>query len=278
MSLMNPIGVTGPVGMNWRGVWVASSNPAYNLRDVVRRPNVSTPTLGGQFYCLANNITSDPLVDTTNWIQVTADGATGATGAPGSLTIGLSGTTATAGNDTRVMNPDPPGMHGWIATSMRDREASSSTHPTSSTAYFQRLYLPSPATISNISYWCTTASISLTSLYVGLYNSSGTQLAVSTNEYSLGNAATAGSLITIPLSSSYSWAGGAGACLWVGYLPIGTTTPTLAATGTNAPPVDAGMATRNWSLMQWVSQSTLQSSWGTSPTQVTTASLWFALS
>lgn len=277
MGLMNPVGPIGPAGLSNRGAW-QSTGVTYNYRDAARRPNATTPNAGGYFLCLANGITSDPLIDTTNWLLIAADGATGPAGG---LSIGLDGTHAAAGNDVRLRNPDPPGLHGWIATTIRDREASSTTRPGTGTAIFARIYLPSPATITNVICQIgATGSNNQTGFYMGLYDSSGNQLAVSAESHTILNTATAvGNLVVVPLSSAYSWAGGSGAFLYAAYLAIGgTTLPALTASTTNTQSVDANMSTRQWAGMQIASQATLPSpTWGTTGTQLTVTP-WFGVS
>lgn len=280
MGLSNVTGPPGPSGMNFRGVWTATpSNPStYNLRDGVRRPNVSTPQNGGTFLCLANGITSDPLIDTTNWVMVAADGAQGP---QGNLTIGLDGTHAAAGNDSRLMEPDPPVINGFIATTLRPREASSSTRPGTGTLILTRLWLPSPATISNIYFILNaTGSGNQTGFFAGLYSSTGSLVASSADQHTYINANnTAGALWTIPLSSSYSWSGGANAYFYIAYLAIGgTTLPAVQASGSNTNVVNANVASGAQQGLQIGSQSSLPASLTMTSLSVLSVAMWAAVS
>lgn len=74
MSLFNPVGQQGSIGLNPRGIWLSGST--YNRSDAVSRN-------GGSYVALTNALTgsgTDPLTDPTDWMQLAAPGASSATG------------------------------------------------------------------------------------------------------------------------------------------------------------------------------------------------------
>lgn len=69
MALFNPVGQTGTVGANPRGVWSAGT---YNRGDIVRRITAS-------YMCLTNGTTTDPAADQVNWFPLSQDGTNAVT-------------------------------------------------------------------------------------------------------------------------------------------------------------------------------------------------------
>lgn len=222
MGLSNFVGPPGSVGLNFRGTWTATptSPSTYNLRDGVRRANSITPQNGGLFICGANGITSDPLIDGANWTLVSADGATGATGAPGALTLGLDGTHAAAGNDSRFLS-SVPALQNFLAWTHDPMSIVQNTG-TSGVLYLVKLALPSPMTITNAHMALNVAGTGYTYWAMGLYSTTGATLNLLASSADLHTTVTTG-FNTFPMGTPLSWAGGAGATLYVGVLGVYTT-------------------------------------------------------
>lgn len=258
MTLVNPLGPQGVAGTTGSTGAAGPRGATWYQYIGAGTPTGLTGMLTGDFAVRS----SDGEVFSWNGTAWTDQGYSLA----GTLSLGLDGSHAAAGNDTRLMNPDPPGLHGFLATSIRDREASSTTRPGSGTLILTRVYLPVPITVTNVVYQVgATGSNNQTGFFAGIYDSGGNLLRGSADQHTVMNAASAiGNLIICPLTSTYSWAGGAGAFLYAAYLAIGgTTLPAITCSPANTQAVDTNMSATNKACMQLLTQASLPTpTWG----------------
>jgi hypothetical protein len=166
---------------------------------------------------------------------------------------------------------------------MRDREATSNGRPGAGTLFLTRLYLPSPATINNISTFFTNVGTqNTTGMYFGLYNASGTLLGTTGDVHTTTNAVAANTIFTLAMTSTVSWAGGTGnnALLFVAYIALGgaITFPNLGGSTTNTVPVDFGFGTGLKQGQQLTGQSGLPTPLTMSSLTAGTTGFWHAVS
>lgn len=102
------VGPVGPVGLNWRGLW---------NNGVSYAPDDAVGFNGASYFCL-NTVgpsVNNPVVDTSNWALLAAQGAAGTPGTPG--TPGAQGAQGTPGANGRtvlngIVDPTNQGVNG----------------------------------------------------------------------------------------------------------------------------------------------------------------------
>jgi hypothetical protein len=136
---VGPPGPIGPAGLNWQGLWSASTTYAEN----------DSVSFGGATYFCYNPAgvgpsVSNPTLDTANWALLAAQGAPGVPGPPG--TNGTNGTNGAPGT------PGTPGINGTSAY-VYFAYATNNAGANFSTTYTNQCYinvLTSTATIGSL--------------------------------------------------------------------------------------------------------------------------------
>ena len=130
------------------------------------------------------------------------------------------------GNATSTWRPS---VQNLIAANMDPANASGTPAPAAGTIFYYAIWVPQATTISNVLCQVTTAGVTITNCYMGLYSTAGTQLAVTANLSTTLNST--GTKI-IPFTSSVAVSAG---LYYIGYL-VGTaaTAPAYSGAGSTA--------------------------------------------
>ncbi len=173
-----------------------------------------------------------------------------------------------------TFTPADHGLVAWTHDPATLRSASNAT--TSGLVYLAKVKVVNRSTlVSNVILGIEAAGVTLTAgqNFVGLYNSSGTLLAVSADQS--GNWTSAG-LKTIPLTSPQTLAVGN---YYVAFLSNGTTPPQIAMGAGGATSVNAGLTTGTARFLTGpAAQTTLPASITLGAQTPTSGARWFALS
>lgn len=141
-------------------------------------------------------------------------------------TAGTGSTNYTVGNDTRVLVPYNTGAQSQGLVQWNyDSEAASSTNTlTLGTIFMGKVYLAAGQTVTGLGFTVLTAGATLTYARAALYNSAGTQVALS-NDQSTNWTSTGYKVNTLSAPYVVPTAG----FYWVGFLTTGTTAPVCAS-------------------------------------------------
>ena len=131
------------------------------------------------------------------------------------------------GNATSTWRPS---VQNLIAANMDPANASGAPAPAAGTIFYYAIWVPQATTISNVLCQVTTAGVTITNCYMGLYSTAGTQLAVTANLSTTLNST--GTKI-IPFTSSVAVSAG---LYYIGYL-VGTAATAPAYSGAGSTPV-----------------------------------------
>jgi hypothetical protein len=153
---------------------------------------------------------------------------------------GNQGATGAQGNQGTTSSYWTPAAQNWTAWTFDPAITNTTLAVTKGTAYYMGFISPSAFTLNNVSFVVTGAASAPSTCYLGLYSTSGTQLAVSSDFSSTLSTNTG----TITVNLSYSVA--ANTVYYIAFL-IGngtTTAPTISTAGTtNVNQLNSGSTT-----------------------------------
>jgi hypothetical protein len=140
------------------------------------------------------------------------------------------------------------------------------------TVYLQRLNFHAATTVTNLIYWVPTLGAGTsTGTFVGLYNSSGTRLTVSSDLATTFNASGTAGAVVCPLGAAQAMS--AGTFAWAACVfNLATTQPTLLRQQNTAANVNGGLTAANF---RWATNGTGQTSLPSSITPSSNATTAF---
>jgi hypothetical protein len=213
-------------GASTPATWVSSSGHLATIKniyatgDALQVNSLTTDIGGGKGVLGISNATTAPTSHPSAGIVVYASGGSAKVRGNGLAVVDSSGL-----ETELTQSPLPsPADHGFLAWSLDPSGANSQTSPTSGVLQLVRVRLRSPRTVSSVVLYLNNAGAGLTSgqNFVGLYNMSGTRLAVSADQTTAwGTFGEKTIAFTSPLTNL------AAGNYWVGILANGTTTPTI---------------------------------------------------
>jgi hypothetical protein len=178
-------------------------------------------------------------------------------------------------NDPRVQQLGGywrPAHNGMLAGNYDPTLASGTSSPTNGNIHLIKLYVPNTILATNIAIGWTGVSGAGVTGYVGIYNSSGTRLAVSTAQSTSFQTGSAGQ---VPLSSSVTITGGADTWVYIAVLVASATTaPVWRSISQAASSINFGLANAQYrACINGTGQTTLPASLTLSSNNGNTA-LW----